>query len=88
MTIELWQDAVRLTTGIVAYWETISTGGCMGHDWILSVLKDLSSYARSNGLPGLANKADEALRVAEAEISDGARTVHPDGLGTTAIKPH
>ena len=41
----------------------------MGHEWIIDVLKDLSSYARANGLPALAGKAEEALRVAEAEDS-------------------
>ncbi len=44
----------------------------MGHEWIFDVLKDLSSYARANGLPALANKADEALLVALAEITEEA----------------
>lgn len=41
----------------------------MRHDWIFDVLRDLKTYAQSNGLPGLAQKADEALRTARAEIS-------------------
>ncbi len=41
----------------------------MGHEWILEVLRDLSSYARANGLAALASKADEALRVAQLEIA-------------------
>lgn len=39
------------------------------HDWIFDVLKDLRTYAQANGLPALAAKADEALRIARAEIS-------------------
>ena len=60
----------------------------MGHDWIISVLKDLSSYARSNGLPALATKADEALRVAEVEISDAARCSAPVSTIETAHKTY
>ena len=41
----------------------------MRHDWIFDVLKDLRSYAQSNGLPALALKADEAMRVAQAEVA-------------------
>ncbi len=41
----------------------------MRHDWIFDVLRDLKTYAQSNGLPGLAQKADEALRMARAEIA-------------------
>lgn len=51
----------------------------MGHEWIIDVLKDLSSYARANGLPALAGKAEEALRVAEAEI--------PAALAFVAARP-
>jgi hypothetical protein len=40
----------------------------MQHDWIFEVLADLQAYAARNGLPLLAAKADEALRVARAEI--------------------
>lgn len=41
----------------------------MRHDWIFDVLRDLVSYAERNGLPRLAEKAEEALDVAEEEIS-------------------
>jgi hypothetical protein len=41
----------------------------MQHDWIFEVLGDLQAYASRNGLPLLAAKADEALRVARAEIA-------------------
>ena len=41
----------------------------MRHDWIFDMLKDLRSYAQSNGLPALALKADEAMRVAQAEVA-------------------
>ena len=47
----------------------------MGHEWIFDVLKDLASYARANGLPALAGKAEEALRVAEVEIVNAAKPV-------------
>lgn len=43
----------------------------MRHDWIFDVLRDLRAYAQTNGLPALAHKADEALRVARAEIAAG-----------------
>lgn len=63
----------------------------MGHEWIFDVLKDLASYARANGLPTLAGKAEEALRVAEAEILDTGRPVAREagggGMGP-AGKPH
>ena len=41
----------------------------MGYDWIFDVLQDLKSFATANGLPGLAAKADEALKVAEQEVA-------------------
>ena len=53
----------------------------MGHEWIFDVLKDLASYARANGLPALAGKADEALRVAEVEILNAGRPVSRDTGG-------
>ena len=45
----------------------------MGHDWVFDVLADLRAYARSNGLPALAEIADEALKVAMAEITAQAK---------------
>jgi hypothetical protein len=45
--------------------------GNMHHDWIFDVLKDLRSYALQNGLPATAAQADEALRVARAELESG-----------------
>lgn len=41
----------------------------MGHDWIFDVLKDLRAYAEANDLPETAAKAEECLRLAEAEIA-------------------
>ena len=75
-------------SGIVAILETIRAGGCMGHEWIISVLKDMTSYARANGLTALATKAEETLRVAEVEISDAARSTAPAGSFETAHKAH
>jgi hypothetical protein len=50
---------------IIALW---ALGVFMGHDWIFDVLADLRAYALANGLPALADKADEALQVATQEI--------------------
>ena len=55
----------------------------MGHQWIFEVLRDLSSYARANGLPALASKADEALRVARAEIEDAGQHSLDEAVGLT-----
>lgn len=41
----------------------------MRHEWIFDVLSDLRLYAQSNGLPALALKAEEALRIARAEVA-------------------
>ncbi len=40
----------------------------MGHDWVFDVLKDLRTYALANDLTALAQKIEEALRMAELEI--------------------
>ena len=56
----------------------------MGHEWILDVLRDLSSYARANGLTALASKADEALRVARAEIETAGQQPVGDAGGMVA----
>lgn len=54
----------------------------MRHDWIFDVLSDLTVYARENNLPLLAAKADEALRVARAEIAaQSADSDVDDGAG-------
>lgn len=57
----------------------------MGHDWVFDVLNDLRTYAEANGLPALAAKADEAIRVAMDEIAamggGGGPSMDPkDGL--------
>lgn len=57
----------------------------MTHDWILDVLRDLRAYATANAMPALATKAEEALRVAEAELASrrlgpAAGAVPPAGL--------
>jgi len=41
----------------------------MQHEWVFEVLRDLRDYARINGLPAVAGKAEEALVIAKAEIS-------------------
>lgn len=41
----------------------------MQHDWILDVLVDLRNFARSNGLPAVAEKLTEATDLAMIEIA-------------------
>lgn len=41
----------------------------MGYEWIFDVLKDLKSFAAANGLPALAAKVDEAMKVATQEVA-------------------
>ncbi|MDZ4134151.1 MAG: hypothetical protein U1D06_00970 [Paracoccaceae bacterium] len=41
----------------------------MRHDWIFDVLSDLLSYSQKNSLPALANRVEDALRVARAELA-------------------
>lgn len=54
-------------------------GGFMRHEWIFEVLRDMKAYALANGLPALALKAEEALRVARAEIAGGGKPADPPG---------
>ena len=51
----------------------------MGNDWVFDVLADLKSFAAANGLPRLAAKADEALKVAQAEIATQRARPEPEG---------
>lgn len=44
----------------------------MRHDWILSVLSDLRTYANANDLPVLADQVTALLHVAEQEIGAGS----------------
>jgi hypothetical protein len=58
----------------------------MGYDWIFDVLADLKAFAQANGLPGLAAKADEALKVAAEEVAahkDTPPKVPPRRSGST-----
>ncbi|MFV0490659.1 MAG: hypothetical protein ACK5M4_02445 [Pseudorhodobacter sp.] len=41
----------------------------MRHEWIFEILEDLRAYATRNSLPALATQAEEALRIARAEIA-------------------
>lgn len=41
----------------------------MGHDWIIDVLTDLKTFARTNGLNALADQLDETNLVAQVEIA-------------------
>jgi hypothetical protein len=40
----------------------------MGHEWIIDVLADLKSFAKTNDLPILAAQLEETAFVASAEI--------------------
>jgi hypothetical protein len=50
----------------------------MGHDWILDVLADLKTFARTNDMPTLAAQLDDASYVAQVEIASASEG---DGLG-------
>jgi len=41
----------------------------MKSEWIMDVLTDLKTFARSNGMPALAEQLDDTAIVAMAEIS-------------------
>ncbi len=41
----------------------------MQHDWILDVLADLKTFAKSNGLRALAEQLDDTTLIAAAEIA-------------------
>jgi hypothetical protein len=53
----------------------------MKHEWVISVLKDLRSYAEMHGLHALAHKAEETLAVAIAEID---AEENPEATANTA----
>lgn len=71
---------------LVFEWNAAFPGALMGTDWIFEVLEDLKSFALANGMPGLAAKADEALKVAAVEVAamaDAPVTVTPRRSGST-----
>ena len=41
----------------------------MTSDWILDVIGDLQAFARTNGLPGLAEQLDDTALIAMAELA-------------------
>lgn len=47
----------------------------MRHDWVFDVLTDLRSYALRNGLPRLAEQADQTLRTAHEEVAAQAQAL-------------
>lgn len=51
----------------------------MAHDWIFDVLRDLITYARANGLPAVAAKAEELMKIAEAEVAGLGQMGLPGG---------
>lgn len=60
----------------------------MNHDWILDVLTDLTTFAQSNGLDGLAQQLDNTQKFALAELASRAKG-KPIGLcGNDAAAGH
>jgi hypothetical protein len=47
----------------------------MRHDWVFDVLTDLRSYAQCNGLPRLAEQAEQTLRTAREEVDAQTRAL-------------
>lgn len=45
----------------------------MAHDWIIDVLTDLKTFARSNGFEALAEQLDDTQMVAQIEIASHAK---------------
>lgn len=62
--------------GAIVVGGTAGPGGAMRHDWIIEVLSDLRAYALKNRLPLLAERTEDVLSVARAEIA--ARTARDD----------
>ncbi len=60
----------------------------MRHDWIFEVLGDLRTYALANDMPLLAQKVDETLRVARAEVARIRSDGPPDGGVPPGAKSH
>ena len=63
----------------------ISADMIMQHDWILDVLEDLRSYAEKNGLSATAAKAEEAMRVARAEMA-AEKELAATGAGLCCVR--
>ncbi|WP_180957649.1 hypothetical protein [Neptunicoccus cionae] len=47
----------------------------MSQEWIISVLKDLKTFASQNGLGRLAEQLDDTIYVAVAETTTKARNI-------------
>lgn len=56
----------------------------MAHEWVLDVLADLQSFARSNDLDELAAHLEEASFVATSEIRTQVEGVTQDKYGDAA----
>ena len=61
----------------------------MGHEWIIDVLTDLKSFAKTNDLPLLAAQLDETALVASGEIGSvtvkSSLVARGDGAGTRSF---
>lgn len=49
-------------------------------DWVIDVLADLKCFARSNGLPDLAEQLDDTIHIALVELT----RLRPDAAGMTS----
>lgn len=56
----------------------------MGNDWIVAVLADLKDFARTNDLPLLADRLDEALLMAQLETVSN-QVLKPDLTGVDGV---
>lgn len=52
----------------------------MKNDWIIDVLADLNSFAKSNGLPKLAKQLEETAILASVELASHS-------VGTQSVEP-
>ena len=54
----------------------------MHYDWILDVLTDLRTFAKTNGLPALAEQLDDTSLLAAAEIAQVASSATGGLIGS------
>jgi hypothetical protein len=57
----------------------------MKQDWILEVLRDLTTFAQANAMPGLAEHLEDAQLLAAAEMERSADEIR-SSEGTASIE--
>ena len=60
----------------------------MGHEWIIDVLADLKSFAKTNDLPMLAMQLEDAALIASAEIQSTTEVLSPRTRGDSSGTRH